>query len=155
MTSQFDFSREEWDHITVTPVLVGFAVAKAEDSGFLGSMRETRTIVSQIAEGSTGSPASGLINEAAASNTDHQAKAFRAAGPQELGDAAVLACEGLVSILDQTAEPAIAAGYKTWIISIANAVAEAAKEHGVQVSPAEAILIDRISNALGGAAGPK
>ena len=42
MTSQFDFTNNEWNDIAVLPVLVGFAVAKAEDSGRIGSFRGIR-----------------------------------------------------------------------------------------------------------------
>lgn len=150
MTTQFDFSAEHWDHIAATPVLVGYAVAKAEDSGFFGSIKETRTVVSTVAAGlDEESPAKSLVNEAAATDTDDRAQAFQATGPEELADAAVQACAELSSLLADTADPAEAAGYKTWVLSIATEVAEAAKEGGVRTSAAEAALITRLEAALG------
>jgi len=148
MTSQFDFSVEQWEHIATTPVLVGFAVAKAEDSGFLGSIRETRTLVSSIAAGVDDNPAAALINQAAATETDEQANAYRAIGGPALAEAALTACRELAALLDSRAEPTESTGYKNWILDIARTVAEAAKEDGVRISPAEADLIDRIESAL-------
>lgn len=151
MTTQFDFSAEQWDHIASTPVLVGYAVAKAEDSGFFGSIKETRTVVSAVAAGiEEESPAKGLVNEAAAAETDEQAQVFQATGAQELADAAVQACTELSSLLGELAEPEEAAGYKAWVLTIATEVAEAAKEGGVRTSAAEAALIERLEAALGG-----
>ena len=51
MATQFDFSNDDWERVAAAPLLVGMAVAKAEDSGFLGSIRETRALLSNIADG--------------------------------------------------------------------------------------------------------
>lgn len=148
MTSQYEFTQDHWDHVTITPVLVGLAVAKAEDSGFFGTMKETRTMMSTIAAEVTDNPASSLIRAAAVADTDDRAKGFSASGPEVLGDVAVNACEELSSILAETAEPAEADGFKAWIMDIAVAVAEAAKETEVRVSPAESDLLARLQKAL-------
>lgn len=148
MTSQYDFTQEHWDHVAITPVLVGLAVAKAEDSGFFGSMKETRTLMSTIASEVTGNPASSLINAAAVTETENRAKGLTASGPEVLADAAVKACEELSIILAGTAEPEEASGFKAWILDIATAVAEAAKETEVRVSQAESSVIERVRVAL-------
>lgn len=148
MTSPYDFTNEDWDKVTIAPLLVGLAVAKAEDSGFFGSMRETRTLMSTMAERVTDNPASGLINAAAAADTEDRAKALSATGPDVLGDVAVNACVELSAILAATATGEEATGFKSWLIDIAITVAEAAKETDVRTSPAEAALIDRIRAAL-------
>ena len=149
MTSPYDFTNEDWERVTITPMLVGLAVAKAEDSGFFGSMRETRTLLSTIAERVTDNPASGLINAAAVADTEDRVKGLTASGPEVLADAAVNAAEELAVILGHTATPEEAAGFKTWIIDIATAVGEAAKETETRVSPAEAEVIERVTRALG------
>lgn len=148
MTSPYDFTAEDWDQVTIAPMLVGLAVAKAEDSGFFGSMRETRTLLSTIADEVTDNPAAGLINAAAVADTEERVKGLSAAGPDVLGEAAVNACRELAAILDGAATAEEADGFKAWIVSIAVAVAEAAKETDVRVSPAESALIDRVRAAL-------
>lgn len=148
MTSQYDFTNEDWDHVVITPMLVGLAVAKAEDSGFFGSMKETRTLMSTIAAEVTGNPASGLINAAAVADTEERVKGLTASGPSVLAEAAVNACGELSAILAKTAEPEEASGFKSWILDIATAVAEAAKETDVRVSHAESQVIERVRGAL-------
>lgn len=148
VTSQFDFSNDDWDHIATTPVLVGFAVAKAEDSGFFGSMREAKALSDSIAAGLEDDPALGLISQASATETKDMADAFKTMSAEVLADTAVAACHDLSAILSATAGPDEAAGFKKWVFSVADTVARAAKEHGVRVSPGEAALIERIGVAL-------
>lgn len=148
MTSQFDFSADDWDHVASTPLLVGFAVAKAEDSGFLGSLREMKTLISTIAAGAEESSAGSLINQAAATEPKAKTRVYRATGPAELAEAAVSACQELSAVLSAKTDPDEAAGYKRWVLDIAHGVAEAATEGGVRVSPPEVALIERIESAL-------
>jgi hypothetical protein len=149
MTGQYDFTNQDWQHVAMTPVLVGWAVARAEDSGFYGSIKEARTLVSTIAAGAEQNPAGSLIAQAAATDTDELTSAFRATAPDALAGAAVNACRELVRILAVTVQPDEATGYARWVLSVANTVAEAAKEDGVRVSAGEADLIDRLQAALG------
>lgn len=148
MTSQFDFSNDDWDHIATTPVLVGFAVAKAEDSGFFGSMREAKALSDSIAAALENEAARDLIRQASATETKEKAESFKSMSPEALADSAVAACRQLSEMLSTTAEPDEAAGYKNWVFDVANTVAKAAKEHGVRVSPSEEALIKRIGLAL-------
>ena len=148
MTSQYDFSNDDWNHVATTPVLVGFAVALAEDSGVFGSWRELRTLNNTIAEGFEDDSANSLISQAAATDTSDKTEAYKAISAEALAETAVLACERLNDILSSKAEPDESAGYKRWVLRIANAVAEAASEHGDRVSPGEAALIERLHASL-------
>ncbi len=148
MTTQFDFSNDDWDRVAAAPLLVGMAVAKAEDSGFLGSIRETRSLLASIAEGATGGPASELIAQAAATDTSIEYEAYKALSPDALAVDAEEACRQLVRTLGEVVEPDVAEGYKRWIVDLAQAVAEAAKEQGQRVSPGEVEVIDRVTKAL-------
>lgn len=148
MTSQFDFTTDQWTHLASTPLLVGLAVAKAEDSGFLGSIRETRTLSSSIVAPDDGNPARSLIDQAATTDVGDLVDVYKATNAEGLAMTAVRACEELAAILDQVAEPDETKGYKAWVLDVARTVAEAAKEDGVRVSPGEADLIERIASAL-------
>ncbi|MEM8924822.1 MAG: hypothetical protein AAGD35_15065 [Actinomycetota bacterium] len=148
MTSQFDFSNDDWEQLTATPALVGYAVARAEDSGFLGSIRETRTLVSTIADGTDHGPARSLIEAAAAADPKETLARHGAAAPDALAHSAVMACEELVRILAATAQPDESADFRRWVLEVATTVAEAAREHGVLVSSGEAAVIDRVRTAL-------
>ena len=148
MTTQFDFSNDDWDHIATTPGLVGFAVARAEDSGFLGSHREIRTLAATLATGVDDGPGRTLIDAATVAEPKDIMRTHSAASPEVLADAAVAACERLVRLLAATAEPAEAEAFRRWTLDVATNVAEAARENGKRVSPGEAVLIDRIRAAL-------
>ncbi len=148
MTSQYDFTNEQWHHVVQTPVLVGLAVARAEDSGFFGSMRETRTLLSELATQRSSGPADTLIAQASAADTGDFYEAMKALSPEALANDATLACERLHTILVEVAGEAEATAYKSWIVDIARSVAEAATEDGSRVSDGEAKVLDRISRAL-------
>lgn len=149
MATQFDFSNDDWDRVAAAPVLVGMAVAKAEDSGFFGSIRETRSLLSSIADGVADSPARELIAQAAATDTSVEYEAYKVLAPEALAVDAEEACRQLVRILGGVVDADVADGYKRWLVDLAQAVAEAAKEQGQRVSPGEVEVIERVTKALG------
>ena len=149
MTSQFDFTNNEWNDIAVLPVLVGFAIAKAEDSGRVGSFREIRTLINSIAEKAPDNSAKSLIEAASTIDVRDKIDEFEDHAPDLLADVAVRACSTIAAVLDQQADPDEAAGYKAWVFDIAHQVASTAKEDGIRVSPAESELLDRTKLALG------
>ena len=53
-----------------------------------------------------------------------------------------------VALLEQKATPGEVAGYKKFVMDVAERVAEAHKEQGGQVSDAERAAIEKISTAL-------
>jgi hypothetical protein len=149
MTTQFDFSNDDWEQVARTPLLVGMAVAKAEDSGFFGSIRETRSLLGTIAEGDEDNPARQLIDQVSAADTEADFAAYKLLTPEALATDAEDACRLLVNILDAVAGPQEADGFKRWVLGVAESVAEAAKEHGTRVSPGEVAVIDVVAEALG------
>ncbi len=148
MTSQFDFSTGDWNTVASTPMLVGLAVAKAEDSGYFGSRKETRTLDSELSPHADDNPARSLIDQAVTSEPAPEIEAATALPPAALADAAIASCKELNQILSVTTSEAEAHSYKQWVVSVAREVAEAAKENGVRVSPAEEALIERVREAL-------
>ncbi len=148
-TSQFDFSNDQWELVASAPVLVGMAVARAEDSGFLGSIKETRTLMGTIAAQAEQSPAGSLIAQAATTDTDEQYEQYRESDPAALAADAVAVCRQVAEALAAVAQPDEADGYKRWVLDVARAVAGAAKEHGVRVSVGEEAVITQVETALG------
>ena len=149
MTTQFDFSPDEWNRIAALPLLVGLAVAKAEDSGFFGSIRETRTVMGEVAASVDSSdPAHSLIQSVAGTDTRRQADAFRAMAPEALGDASVAASVDVVALLKRTATADEIASFTRWVLALGQQVADAAVENGVRVSPKEAELLNRLENSF-------
>ena len=149
MTSQFDFTNNEWNDIAVLPVLVGFAVAKAEDSGRIGSFREIRTLLHSIAEQAPENAARSLIEAASTIDVKHKIDEFEDHAPELLADVAVQACSTISGVLDHRAEPDESMAYKSWVFDIAHQVANTSKEDGIRISAAESSLLDRTKQALG------
>ncbi len=149
MTSQFDFTNNEWNDIAVLPVLVGFAIAQAADSGRIGSFREMRTLVHSIAEKAPDNAAQSLIEAASTIDVRDKIDEFEAHTPELVADVAITACTTIAGVLEQRAKPDEAQAYKAWVFDIAHQVANAAKEDGLRVSPAESKLLDRTKAALG------
>lgn len=147
-TTQFDFANEDWELIASAPVIVGYAVARAEDSGFVGSLRETRTLIAAIAAGAEDNPARSLIDGATTTEVKELMKEYGSTAPQHLADTAVNTCTLLVAALGATATPEEAEGYRRWVLDVARSVAEAAREHRVRVSEPEAELLARVAEAL-------
>lgn len=130
MTTQFDFSNDQWDKLASIPYLVGMAVAKAENSGFLGSVKESRTLLASIESQPEGSAASSLIAQAATTDVSDEFERFKGQTPEALATDAVEACTQLTAVMAAVAEPAEVDGYKQWVLDVAWTVAQAAKEHG-------------------------
>jgi len=149
MTSQFDFTNAEWNDIAVLPVLVGVALAKAEDSGRLGSFRELRTLAHSISEQAPENAARSLIEAASTIDVRDKIDEFEDHASDVLADVAVNACSTIAAILDERATPDESHAYKAWVFNIAFQVADTAKEDGVRVSPAETELLARTKTALG------
>ncbi len=151
MTNQYDFTNDEWAKIAAAPGLVGEAVSKAAESGRFGERREAKTIVRRLTEGADANPAKSLIDAVGDPNyKDRLERHTRGSAkrPEVLADAAVEICADIGAILAARATPEEVTGYKEWLLSIATAVAEAAKEDGVQISSPEAALIERLAGAL-------
>ena len=149
MTSQFDFTNNEWNDIAVLPVLVGFAVAKAGDSGRVGSFREIRTLIHSIAEQAPENAARSLIEAASTIDVKDKIDEFEEHAPDLVGDVAVRACSAIAAVLDQRTRTEEATAYKSWVYDIAYQVANTAKEDGIRVSDPERSLLDRTKEALG------
>lgn len=149
MTTQFDFTNAEWSDIAVLPVLLGYAIAQAEDSGMIGDFFEIRTLVHAITEEAPHNAARSLIEAAGTIDVKAAIEGFEEHGAELLGDVAVASCSRIARVLDDRAQPDEARDYKSWIMHVATEVANAASEDGVRVSDAESTLLGRARTALG------
>ncbi|MGF1599873.1 MAG: hypothetical protein ACFCVK_23670 [Acidimicrobiales bacterium] len=151
MTNQFDFTNDEWEALSAAPVLVGVAMARAADSGRFGSYRESRAVMAALEPDVTGSPAADLIRAAAAADVTELIERLTVGdtiGPEAWAELAVTACAEAADALIARALPEEATGFTTWLLAVANDVANAAKEGGVRISPPEADLLRRLAAAL-------
>jgi hypothetical protein len=144
MTSKSDFTPEEWKLVLEAPPSAGMIVMTAQRGG---SFRETFAMAKSYAEARKHHGNSELLDDIVAAKPErdhthyHSPEDLKTSGLQHLRDAAAL--------LATKATPEEVDEYRGFIVTLAQHVAAAHREHGVDVSPAEQSAIDDISQALG------
>jgi hypothetical protein len=151
MTSKADFDAVEWSTVVDGPLYAGLRVITADRGG---TIRETLAMsrVYQAARAKHGE--NELLDELVKSPPSIDGEQVR----EVQGNIGALASEQLrhaIDILEAKATPAEVDSYKTFVMTVAQAVAGAHKEGGFlgvggkQVSDAENQALDEISTALG------
>jgi hypothetical protein len=151
MTSKADFNAEEWSTVVDGPLYAGLRVIAASRGG---ALRETLAVSRVYQEARAHHGESELLDELVKSPPSIDPDRVRDAH----GDIAALAPQQLrdaVGILDAKATAAETDSYKTFVMTVAQAVAGAHKEGGFlgiggkQITDAENQALDEISAALG------
>jgi hypothetical protein len=144
MTSSAAFSPEEWKVVLEGPTSAGMIVVTAARGG---TIRESIAMSKAYAEARAQHGESELLDDivAAKPETDHtryhSAEELREHGLEHIHDAvATLESKATTEELDE---------YRRFVLTLADKVAAAHKEHGQSVSPAETEAIQQITAALG------
>lgn len=147
MTGKSDFNEQEWKTVLEGPPSAGLIVASASRGG---TFRESFAIAKAYVEARKEHGQSQLLDEieAAKPEVDHQRfhsfDELKAAGLQHLRDA--------VAVLEGKATPEEIDAYRRFVLSVADRVAKAHREDGMDVSGPEQAAMDEISAALGATA---
>ena len=144
MTTKAAFSPEEWEVVLEGPPAAGLMVITAAHGG---TFRETIAMSKAYAETRAEHGDSELLDEivSAKPKVDHT----RYHSPEELRDAGLGHLRDAMTLLGSKATAAERDDYRRFVISLANKVAAAHREHGQAVSPEEAAAIQQITEALG------
>ena len=144
MTTKAAFSPEEWEVVLEGPPAAGLMVITAAHGG---TFRETIAMSKAYAETRAEHGDSELLDEivSAKPKVDHT----RYHSPEELRDAGLGHLRDAMTLLGSKATAAERDDYRRFVISLANKVAAAHREHGQAVSPEEATAIEQITEALG------
>jgi hypothetical protein len=141
MTGKPDFTQEEWDLVREGPPTAGMVTLTAAKGG---TFRETWALAKAYTEARKDHGESELLDSLVAEKPDVK----RYSSPQELDDVGLGRLTEAVQLLEQKATTAEVAGYKKFVLDVAERVAEAHKEEGAQVSDAERGAIEKISASL-------
>ena len=141
MTGKADFTPEEWDLVREGPTAAGMVTLTAEKGGMF---RESWAMAKEYTEARNEHGESELLDALVAEKPD----AKRYDSPQELESVGLQHLTEAVALLEQKATPGEVAGYKKFVMQVAERVAEAHKEHGAEVSDAERAAIEKLSAAL-------
>jgi hypothetical protein len=144
MTSKAAFSPEEWKVVLEGPPTAGMIVLTAAHGG---TFRETIAMSKAYAEAHAEHGGSELIDEivSAKPKVDHT----RYHSFDELRDSGLGHLRDAMALLETKATTEERDDYRHFVIALASKVAEAHREHGQSVSPAEADALQQITAALG------
>ena len=146
MTAKVDFTSEQWKLILEGPPSAGLIVVTAQRGGML---RETMAIGKAYAEARREHGESELLDEIVAAKPErdhtryHSVEELKQAGLGHLRDA--------VALLEQKATVEEVEGYRRFVLTLAEKVANAHREGGERVSEGERAAIEEIRGSLGGA----
>jgi hypothetical protein len=144
MTNKESFTAEEWQLILEGPVSAGMIVLTAQKGG---SFRESYAMAKAFAEARQQHGHSELLDAIVSAKPQHDHTRYHS--PDELKQAGLGHLRDAVALLGQKASAQEVDDYRTFVLALADKVANAHKEHGAQVSDAEQQAIDDITAALG------
>ncbi|MDQ2895649.1 MAG: hypothetical protein M3Y09_08380 [Actinomycetota bacterium] len=151
MTTKADFNAEEWSTVVDGPLYAGMRVISADRGG---TMRESLAMGRAYQQAREPHGESGLLDELVKSPPAIDPDRVRESG----GDISTVATKQLreaMRILQAKATPSETDAYKTFVMTVAEAVASAHREGGFlgiggkEISEAENRALDELSAALG------
>lgn len=144
MTGKSDFTEPEWKTVLKGPPTAGMIVLLAQRGG---TFREMVAIGKAYAEARQQHRASELLDEIVAAKPEvdrarvGSLEEFKAHGLAQLREA--------IAVLEQKVTPQEVDDYRRFVLTLADRVASAHREDGVDVSPPEQAAIAEIEAALG------
>ncbi len=144
MTTKAAFSPEEWKVVLEGPPTAGMIVITAARGGMF---RETVAMSKAYAEAHAQHGGSELLDEIVAAKPEVDHTRYHSA--EELRDSGLGHLRDAVALLESKATAEERDDYRRFVLTLADKVAAAHREHGQSVSPAEAEAIEQITAALG------
>jgi hypothetical protein len=158
VTSKADFSDEEWARIRRAPFVAGMAISLADPGGPIEVARETMASVRSAAE----PPGEEELLRAAAHDIQSQVRAkqnpmggFKPTNAALAGREVLEELRAVNDIVTAKATAEEAEAFRRWLMTTAQAAADAAKEGGFmgfgaeQVSKGEQAMLDQLRSTLG------
>jgi hypothetical protein len=143
MTTKSTFTDDEWKTIAEGPVTAGMTVLTAEGGG---TFRETFALARAYTDARKQHGESELLDEIVSAKPEFDR--HRYGSPDQLRTAGMQRLDEAVALLQAKATPEELADYREFVVGLAQHVAEAHKEHGQQISPAEQAALDEIRSHL-------
>ena len=155
MTTKADFTEEEWARLERAPFVAGMAISIADPGGPIEAVKETSATLKTVLAAAEKATSEGLVGEVAgAAAADARARknplsGFKPRGAMA-GEQILDELRAVHGILAEKATPEETAAYGDFIVSAAQAAADAAKEGGFmgfgaeQVSKGEQQMLDKL-----------
>jgi hypothetical protein len=147
MTNKTDFTEEEWKTVLEGPPSAGMIVITASRGG---TFRETFAMSKAYAEARKQHGESELLDEivSAKPHMDHT----RYHSPEELKQHSLEHLRNAVEVLEVKATGDEVEDYRRFVLTLAEKVAAAHREDGMEISSGEREALDEIAGSLGSAA---
>jgi hypothetical protein len=160
MATKQDFTAEEWKQVQRAPFMAGLAVVAASPSGPFGVVKEMFAVGKMLgqvkAQGSSNELIKALVADIESGAKDLSApEELKGKTADQVKSYAIGSLRQVAALLEKKAKSDEAQGFNQWLVSVAQKVAEAAKEGGflgfggTQVSEQEAATVRELSTALG------
>jgi hypothetical protein len=159
MTTKSDFTDEEWAQVLRAPFVAGVAVSLADPGGPIEVSKEQMATI----RSATNPPSrEQLLTEVAlevqamTQQHTHPLKGYKPEGEGDPRGLLVDELRGTRALVESKATPEEAAAFAQWMVAVAQAAADAAKEGGfmgigaTRVSDREQAMLDRVREALTG-----
>jgi hypothetical protein len=144
MTGKADFTQDEWKLVLEAPPSAGLIVVTAQHGG---TFRETIAIAKAYAEARQEHGESELLDEITAAKPERDHTHYHT--PAELKQGSLQHLRDAVALLETKATQAEVEDYRRFILTLADKVANAHREHGQSVTDAEQQAVAEIATALG------
>lgn len=145
MTTKTAFSPDEWELVLEGPPTAGLLVITASHGGMF---RETMAMSRAYVEARAQHGESELLDEIVAEKPRVE-RGGSVHTPEDLRVQQLDCLTGVAALLEEKATAEERQDYRHFVLAVANKVAEAHREGGKQVSPAEEQAIQDITTALG------
>jgi hypothetical protein len=153
------FESDEWDLLLLAPWTVAMGIVHADMSDSAGRRRELDALMERLRMTQAGDEPSRLVRSIAIELVGGRAVSLRHGvvadeGPDDLRERVLDRCRAVADILDIRAGRSEADAFKQWLMSLAETVAEAAREGGVlgiggaRVSERERSMLGSLARAL-------
>jgi len=159
MTSKGDFSEDEWARIVRAPFVGALAVSLADPGGPIEAGKEQMAAVRGAMNPPSREPLLvdvALDVQAMTQQREHPLKGYRPVGGGDPREALLDELGATRALLAAKATPPEAAAFGRWVVDIAQAAADAAKEGGfmgigaTRVSDREQTMLERVRDAVTG-----
>jgi hypothetical protein len=157
MTNKADFSEEEWTRVRRAPFVAGMAISLADPGGPIEMGKETMATL----KAATNPPSREQLLADVALDLQSMAQSrtnpvgdFKLSKDSPPGQQVLAELQAAAGIVAARATPEENTAYRTWLVTTAQAAADAAKEggfmgfHAVRVSEGEQAMLDQLRAAL-------
>jgi hypothetical protein len=144
MSTKADYTEDEWQSILEGPTSAGLMVVTASRGG---TIRESFSMAKAFTEARQQHGASALLDDVVASNPKVDR---RVSSPDELQQRALDHLRDAVGAIQRKGTEQEVEEYRRFVLGLADRVAHAHREGGVEVSDAERAAIEKVRAALGG-----